>query len=51
VAILIACLSNTLVKLGLGSYLGSPQLRTLLLRGYGFTGGCCLLIILLILFA
>lgn len=51
VAILIACLSNTLVKLGLGGYLGSPQLRKLLLRGYGFTGVCCLGIILLILFA
>jgi uncharacterized membrane protein (DUF4010 family) len=51
VAILIACLSNTLVKLGLGCYLGSPQLRKLLLRGYGFSGGCCLLIILLILFS
>ena len=51
VAILIACLSNTLVKLGLGCYLGSPQLRTLLIRGYGFSGGCCLLIILLILFS
>lgn len=51
VAILLACLSNTLVKLGLGCYLGSPQLRTRLLRGYGFSGGCCLLIILLILFS
>jgi uncharacterized membrane protein (DUF4010 family) len=51
VAILIACLSNTLVKLVLGCYLGSPQLRTLLIRGYGFSGGCCLLIILLILFS
>ena len=51
VAILLACLSNTLVKLGLGCYLGSPQLRTILLRGYGFSGGCCLLIILLILFS
>ncbi len=51
VAILIACLSNTLVKLGLGCYLGSPQLRTLLIRGYGFSGVCCLLIILLILFS
>ena len=51
VAILIACLSNTLVKLGLGCYLGSPQLRTHLIRGYGFSGGCCLLIILLILFS
>ena len=50
VAILIACLSNTLVKLGLGCYLGSLQLRKLLLRGYGFSGGCCLLVILLILF-
>lgn len=50
VAILIACLSNTLVKLGLGYYLGSPQIRKLLLRGYGFSGGCCLLIILVILF-
>lgn len=50
VAILIACLSNTLVKLGLGCYLGSHQLRKLLLRGYGFSGGCCLLVILLILF-
>jgi uncharacterized membrane protein (DUF4010 family) len=51
VAILIACLTNTMVKLGLGCYLGSPQLRELLLRGYGFSGGCCLLIILLILFS
>lgn len=51
VAILIACLSNTLVKLVLGCYLGSPQLRTLLIRGYGFSGGCCLLIILLTLFS
>jgi uncharacterized membrane protein (DUF4010 family) len=50
IAILLACLSNTLVKLGLGCYLGSPQLRKLLLRGYGFSGGCCLLVILLILF-
>ena len=51
VAILLACLTNTMVKLGLGCYLGSPQLRKLLLRGYGFSGGCCLLIILLILFS
>lgn len=51
VAILLACFSNTLVKLGLGYYLGSPQLRKLLLRGYGISGGCCLLIILLILFS
>ena len=51
VAILLACLSNTLVKLGLGWYLGSPQLRKLLLRGYGFSGGACLLILLLILFS
>jgi uncharacterized membrane protein (DUF4010 family) len=51
VAMLLACFSNTLVKLGLGCYLGSPQLRKLLLRGYGFSGGCCLLIILLILFS
>ena len=51
IAILLACLSNTLVKLGLGCYLGSPQLQKLLLRGYGFSGGCCLLIILLILFS
>jgi uncharacterized membrane protein (DUF4010 family) len=51
VAILLACLSNTLVKLGLGCYLGSPQLRKLLLRGYGISGGACLLILLLILFS
>lgn len=51
VAILLACLSNTLVKLGLGCYLGSPQLRKLLLRGYGFSGGACLFILLLILFS
>ena len=51
VAILLACLSNTLVKLALGWYLGSPQLRKLLLRGYGFSGGACLLILLLILFS
>jgi uncharacterized membrane protein (DUF4010 family) len=50
VAILFACLSNTFVKLGLGCYLGSPQLRKLLLRGYGICGSCCLLIILWILF-
>lgn len=48
-SLLLACLSNTLVKWFLGSYLGSPQLRILLLKGYGFMGLSCLLIILYLL--
>lgn len=50
-AILMACLSNTLVKLSLGYYLGSFQLKKLLFRGYGFIGAACLLILLLLLFS
>jgi uncharacterized membrane protein (DUF4010 family) len=48
-SLLLACLSNTLVKLLLGSYLGSPQLRTHLLIGYSITGLSCLLVILYLL--
>jgi uncharacterized membrane protein (DUF4010 family) len=48
-SLLLACLSNTLVKLLLGSYLGSPQLRKHLLKGYGITGLSCLLVILYLL--
>jgi len=48
-SLLLACLSNTLVKLLMGSYLGSPQLRSLLLQGYGITGLGCFLVILYLL--
>lgn len=48
-SLLLACLSNTLVKLLMGSYLGSPQLRRLLLKGYGSTLLGCLLVLLYLL--
>jgi uncharacterized membrane protein (DUF4010 family) len=35
VAILIAAISNTLVKMGIGIYAGSRELRKTLLIGYG----------------
>jgi uncharacterized membrane protein (DUF4010 family) len=48
-SLVLACLSNTLVKLLIGSYLGSPQLRSLLLKGYGITGLSCILVMLYLL--
>lgn len=45
-AILLACLSNTLVKWGIGGYWGSSKLRSYLLRGFGMSSLACLLIVL-----
>lgn len=45
-AILLACLSNTVIKWALGSYWGSPKLRSHLLKGFGMSTAACLLILL-----
>jgi uncharacterized membrane protein (DUF4010 family) len=42
-AILIASVSNTLVKMGIGIYAGSPKLRRYLYLGYGIMFGTAML--------